>query len=91
MKDPNEAVVRVVGATILSGQVNHITVVDVKSRTLGIELNGGAIIPIIKRNNVIPTKKTRMYAVVFLPSRHDCHFLIISSSVSQLLLTTNVL
>ena len=87
--DPDEALV--VGATIqagvLSGQINF-NVLNVSSRTLGIELNGGAFIPIIKRNIVIPTKISKMYAVVFL--RHF-HFLMISSSVSQLLLTTNLL
>jgi endoplasmic reticulum chaperone BiP len=66
--DPDVAVV--VGATIqaaiLSGQVSGITVHDVSSFTLGIEVNGGAFVPIIKRNTVIPTKKSQMYAVVFL-------------------------
>ena len=53
-------------AAMLSGQVNGIAVHDVSSFTLGIEVNGGAFLPIIKRNTVIPTKETLMYAVVFL-------------------------
>ena len=87
--NPDEALV--VGATIqagvLSGQVDF-TVLNVSSRTLGIEVNEREFIPIIKRNTVIPTKISKMYAVVFL--RHF-HFLMISSSVAQLLLTTNLL
>ena len=65
--NPDEAVV--VGATIqaamLSGEVD-ITVLDVNTLTRGIEVNGGAFAPIIMRNTPIPTKKSRMYAVVFL-------------------------
>lgn len=53
-------------AAILSGQIDGITVLDVNSLTLGIEVNGGAFAPLIKRNTVIPTKKSQMYAVVFL-------------------------
>jgi endoplasmic reticulum chaperone BiP len=65
--NPDEAVV--VGATIqaaiLSHQVDSITVLNINALTLGIEVNGGAFFPIIKRNTVIPTRKTQMYVVVF--------------------------
>ena len=68
-RDINPVEVVVVGATIqaaiLSDQVEGITVLNINSLTLGIEVNGGAFIPMIKRNTVIPTKKSLMYAVVF--------------------------
>jgi molecular chaperone DnaK (HSP70) len=65
--NPDEAVA--IGATIqgaiLSGQVDGITVLDVTSLTLGIELKGGKFVSLIKRNTAIPTKKSQMYADVF--------------------------
>lgn len=65
--NPDEAVA--IGATIqgaiLSGQVDGITVLDVNSLTLGIEVYGGRFAPLIKRNTAIPTKKSQMYADVF--------------------------
>ena len=90
----DEAVVfgATIQAAVLSGQVDfNVPMLQKKTisfLTLGIELNGGAFLPIIKGNTDIPTKISKMYAVVFL--RHF-YFLIISSSVSQLLLTTNLL
>jgi endoplasmic reticulum chaperone BiP len=66
--NPDEAVAfgATIQAAILSGQVDDITVLNVSSLTLGVEIDGGAFVPIIKRNTVIPTKKSQMYAVVFL-------------------------
>ena len=89
--NPDETVVTgaTIQAAILSGQVDGITVLDVNSLTLGIEVNGGAFAPIIKRNTAIPTKKSQMYAVVYLLRRF--HFLMTSRSVSQLLLTNKLL
>lgn len=60
--NPDEAVAfgATIQAAILSGQVDGITVHDVNSLTLGIEVDGGAFAPIIKRNTVIPTKKSQM-------------------------------
>ena len=65
--NPDEAVASgaTIQAAILSGQVDGITVLDVNSLTLGIEVDGGAFAPIIKRNTVIPAKKSQMYADCF--------------------------
>lgn len=87
--NPDEAVVfgTTIQAPVFSGQAG-ISVLDINPLTVGIEVNGGTFVPIIKRNTVIPTKKTMMYAVVFLGY---FHFLMTSPLVSQLLVTTNVL
>jgi len=62
--NPDEAVAfgATIQAAILSGQVDGITVLDVNSLTLGIEVDGGAFAPIIKRNTVIPTKKSQIFS-----------------------------
>ena len=88
--NPDEAVVfgATIQAAILSRQLDGITVLDVNSLTLGIEVDGGKFQPIIKRNTVIPTKKSQMYAVGFL---QRFHFLMTSPSVAQLLPTTNLM
>jgi heat shock protein 5 len=82
----------VIGATIqaaiLSGQCDGITVLNINSLTLGIEVNKGAFNPIIKRNTVIPTKGSQMYAVVFSST---FPFLMISPSAAQLVSTTKIL
>ena len=66
--NPDEAVAygaAVQGAVIggnMNGADSHVTVIDVNALTLGIEITGGVFAPIIKRNSVIPTKKSQMYA-----------------------------
>ena len=88
--NPDEAVASgaTIQAAILSGQVDGITVLDVNSLTLGIEVDGGAFAPIIKRNTVIPAKKSQMYADCF---SFVTFFFIFSLQVSQLLLTNKLL
>ncbi|KAG2015877.1 heat shock protein [Coprinopsis cinerea AmutBmut pab1-1] len=41
---------------------NAVTIVDVSALTLGIETTGGVFSPIIKRNTVIPTKKSQIFS-----------------------------
>lgn len=38
-----------------------VTIMDVSALTLGIETTGGIFTPIIKRNSIIPTRKSQMY------------------------------
>ena len=66
--NPDEAVAcgAAVQAAILSGQRNSATqsllLVDVTPLTLGIELSGGVMSPVIKRNSQIPCRKTKQYS-----------------------------
>jgi len=50
-------------AAVVGDMMEHcdsaVTVIDVNALTLGIETTGGIFTPIIKRNTVIPTKKSQ--------------------------------
>ncbi|KAF8160928.1 heat shock protein 70 [Crassisporium funariophilum] len=65
--NPDEAVAygAAVQAAILSGvegETDAVTLLDVNSLTLGIEVTGGVFAPIITRNTVIPTKKSQTFS-----------------------------
>ncbi|XP_053990105.1 endoplasmic reticulum chaperone BiP-like [Hylaeus volcanicus] len=64
--NPDEAVAfgAAVQAGILSGeaQENEMILLDVTPLTLGIETVGGVMAPLIKRNVVIPTKKSQVFS-----------------------------
>lgn len=67
--NPDEAVAygAAVQAGILSGeaQENEMILLDVTPLTLGIETVGGVMSPLIKRNVVIPTKKSKVFSTNF--------------------------
>jgi heat shock protein 5 len=66
--NPDEAVAygaAVQGGIISGADDNNIILIDVNPLTLGIETTGGVFTPIIKRNTIIPTKKSQMYAFRF--------------------------
>ncbi|PDW05070.1 hypothetical protein CJ255_00315 [Candidatus Viridilinea mediisalina] len=58
--DPDEAVALGVAiqAGVISHSVNNVLLLDVAPKTLGIEGEGGVMIPIIERNTTIPTQKS---------------------------------
>ncbi|PPQ93653.1 hypothetical protein CVT25_012712 [Psilocybe cyanescens] len=64
--NPDEAVAygAAVQAGILGGVEGPgvITLIDINSLTLGIETTGGVFTPIVKRNSVIPTKKSQIFS-----------------------------
>lgn len=69
--NPDEAVS--VGASIQGYMLSHqndsafsdaVTLLDVTPLTLGVEINGGIMDTIIKRNTMIPCEKTKMYTNV---------------------------
>ncbi|KAF8813684.1 heat shock protein 70 [Phlegmacium glaucopus] len=65
--NPDEAVAHgaaIQGAILsgLKGQIDAITLLDINSLTLGIEVTGGVFAPIINRNTVIPTKKSQIFS-----------------------------
>lgn len=70
--NPDEAVAygAAIQAAIIGGMMeddnNSPTIVDINALTLGIETSGGVFAPIIKRNTVIPTKKSQMYVPIRL-------------------------
>ena len=63
--NPDEAVAlgAAVQAAILSGDdsVGDIVFVDVTPLTLGVEVKGGLVAPMISRNTAVPAKKTEIY------------------------------
>ncbi|HWP30501.1 MAG TPA: molecular chaperone DnaK [Fimbriimonadales bacterium] len=62
--NPDEVVA--VGAAIqggvLGGEVKDIVLLDVTPLTLGVEVLGGIMDPLIERNTTIPTKRSRIYS-----------------------------
>ncbi|ONH65602.1 78 kDa glucose-regulated protein [Cyberlindnera fabianii] len=64
--NPDEAVAygAAVQAGVLSGEetVDDIVLLDVCPLTLGIETSGGVMTPLIKRNTLIPTKKSQIFS-----------------------------
>ncbi len=69
-REPNRSVnpdeVVAVGAAIqagvLSGEVKDILLLDVTPLTLGIKVEGGLMVPLIKRNSRIPTKHSQKFS-----------------------------
>jgi molecular chaperone DnaK len=51
-----------VQAGILGGETSGVVLLDVTPLTLGIEIIGGAVSPIIKRNSKIPITESQLYA-----------------------------
>lgn len=62
--NPDEVVA--IGAAIqggvLSGEVKDILLLDVTPLTLGLEVEGGLLAPLIERNTTIPTAKTQIFS-----------------------------
>jgi len=62
--NPDEVVA--IGAAIqggvLSGDVDEIVLLDVTPLTLGVEVKGGIMVPLIERNTTIPTEKEEVFS-----------------------------
>jgi len=62
--NPDEAVS--IGAAIqgavIGGDIDNVLLIDVAPLTLGIEIKGGAIMPIIERNTSIPIRKSQIFS-----------------------------
>jgi len=61
--DPDEVVAKgaAIQTGIIKGEVSGIVLIDVTPLSLGIEVDGGKFIPIIKRNNPIPTCEKKVF------------------------------
>ena len=61
--NPDEvvAVGAAIQASILKGEVKDVLLVDVTPLTMGIEISGGAMEPIIKRNTTIPCRHSKIF------------------------------
>lgn len=47
---------------VLAGDVHDIVLLDVTPLTLGVEANGGLMVPVIDRNTTIPIRKTKLFS-----------------------------
>ena len=61
--NPDEVVAigAAIQASVLKGEVKDILLVDVTPLTLGIEISGGILEPIIPRNTSIPCRKSKIF------------------------------
>ena len=61
--NPDEVVAigAAIQASILKGDVKDVLLVDVTPLTMGIEISGGAMEPIIKRNTTIPCRHSKIF------------------------------
>jgi len=61
--NPDEvvAVGAAIQASVLSGEVKDVLLLDVTPLTLGIEVSGGIVEPIIPRNTTIPCRKSKVF------------------------------
>jgi molecular chaperone DnaK len=61
--NPDEVVAigAAIQASILKGEVKDVLLVDVTPLTMGIEISGGAMEPIIKRNTTIPCRHSKIF------------------------------
>ena len=61
--NPDEVVAigAAVQASVLMGETKDVLLVDVTPLTLGIEISGGAMEPIIPRNTTIPVRKSKVF------------------------------
>jgi molecular chaperone DnaK len=61
--NPDEVVAigAAVQASVLMGETKDVLLVDVTPLTLGIEISGGAMEPIIARNTTIPVRKSKIF------------------------------
>ncbi len=62
--NPDEVVAigAAIQAGVLSGEVEHVLLLDVTPLTLGIETSGGVMTPLIPRNTTVPTLKSQVFS-----------------------------